>query len=1297
MNIESLENQKIKGKKIELEELFVVLKALGFTIIDGEDDLWIKKYKDQDYLIKIKVNRSNPEKSSIDYGSKIKVERKTTSNFSQPENIVVLECVNRLLEKGYKADRIILEKDWPLGHKTKGFLDILVLDDQDNCFLMIECKTYGEEHQKEKAKMFEDGGQLFSYLIQEKTTKYLCLYSSIHDGSYFRYESDIVTVTDLIRSSNNQQEAFEKWTPQIFETKGIFELEASVYDIKFTGIIKRELEDLKPEEGGLIFNQFAEILRKNVVSDKTNAFNKIFNLFLCKIVDEVETDDNDETKFQWRKNEDAEDVMLRLNDLYKRGMDRYLDLKISAVTDEELNKELEKVNTEEGKEAIRSLFIQQKLYTGNEFAFKEVFDKKTFELNSGVVKEVVKILERKRIKYQGKQQFLGDFFERLLNTGIKQEAGQFFTPIPITSFICKSLPIEQIIENKNKNREEKFLPYVIDYASGSGHFLTEIMAEINKYVEKLDESSIKGGERAKALFSSQKHFYLWAKEYVYGIEKDYRLAKTTKISTFLNGDGDANIIFGDGLDSFKSSTEYRGILKISDDNINNGQFDILVANPPYSVSGFKSTLKKGRESFTLFDRFSDKSSEIECLFIERAKQLVKEGGCVGIILPSSILTNSGIYTEVREILLKYFEFKAIVELGGNTFMATNTNTVVLFLKRISENKHDSIRKLVALFLNNKKDVTVNGIDQAFSKYAEVVYGIDLKEYLSLFDLSPSEELRKSEVFEAYLYFWWNRNQKAKKGSSANTKKNDFINDDFLKYVIEVEKDKMLSFFISYNQKIILSKTPESNQKEKSLLGYEFSGRRGYEGIKMYVDSKGKIVSKLYNEEDLTDQTKLNSYILKNYKNEAITDKDIVDDLRESVGIKYLYELMDYSLPTFDKKITLTLKKKLKFDTKYPLEKLGPQADYIQGLVYDKDDEVQFKTSNRIVTASNIDLATNSLDLTEEKYIKKNIKIESDKKLKKDDIFMCTSSGSIRHLGKVALIDNEVEAYFGGFCAALRTKNTIVPKYLYAILNTQEFRSYVELRKGQNINNLGKDYLLDFRLPVPPIEIQKDIVKDLDKIDKEIEKLNKENQDLKDEIENNFSVIFDQHKDSFTKIENLTYLVQRGKSAQYGFSNIQVIKSGQIRGYYNFDFTEQHFAPEGYLLDQRKLEEEDILINSTGVGTAGRVNYFNLKGDYVVDSHVTIVRFKKDKILPKFVLYSLGHIGFSTIEKMAEGQSGQIELSPETIKNIKIPLLEISAQKKILEKVESIERKISENFERIKILKAEQVDVLKNYL
>ena len=117
--------------------------------------------------------------------------------------------------------------------------------------------------------------------------------------------------------------------------------------------------------------------------------------------------------------------------------DQYLNLKISSVDIEKIDKQLKNLATDKEKEIIKQMFIEQKLYTSNDFAFKEVFDKKTFDFNCVVVKEVVKLLERYKIKYETKQQFLGDFFEKLLNTGIKQEQGQFFTPSPLTSFISK--------------------------------------------------------------------------------------------------------------------------------------------------------------------------------------------------------------------------------------------------------------------------------------------------------------------------------------------------------------------------------------------------------------------------------------------------------------------------------------------------------------------------------------------------------------------------------------------------------------------------------------------------------------------------------------------------------------------------------------------------------------------------------------------------------------------------------------------------------------------------------------------
>ncbi len=65
--------------------------------------------------------------------------------------------------------------------------------------------------------------------------------------------------------------------------------------------------------------------------------------------------------------------------------------------------------------------------------------------------------------------------------------------------------------------------------------------------------------------------------------------------------------------------------------------------------------------------------------------------------------------------------------------------------------------------------------------------------------------------------------------------------------------------------------------------------------------------------------------------------------------------------------------------------------------------------------------------------------------------------------------------------------------------------------------------------------------------------------------------------------------------------------------------------------------------------------------------------------------------------MAEGQSGQIELSPETIKNIKIPVPGLDIQEKTLNKVNSVEEEKSQNLEKIKALKVEQIEVLKKYL
>jgi type I restriction enzyme M protein len=79
-------------------------QSLGFSPKENAAEIYTKRYAG-DYIIDIDL-----AKEHILYGDKIVCESKTTQNFSQPENFVVLECVNRLLEKGYKPEHIVLEK-----------------------------------------------------------------------------------------------------------------------------------------------------------------------------------------------------------------------------------------------------------------------------------------------------------------------------------------------------------------------------------------------------------------------------------------------------------------------------------------------------------------------------------------------------------------------------------------------------------------------------------------------------------------------------------------------------------------------------------------------------------------------------------------------------------------------------------------------------------------------------------------------------------------------------------------------------------------------------------------------------------------------------------------------------------------------------------------------------------------------------------------------------------------------------------------------------------------------------------
>lgn len=240
--------------------------------------------------------------------------------------------------------------------------------------------------------------------------------------------------------------------------------------------------------------------------------------------------------------------------------------------------------------------------------------------------------------------------------------------------------------------------------------------------------------------------------------------------------------------------------------------------------------------------------------------------------------------------------------------------------------------------------------------------------------------------------------------------------------------------------------------------------------------------------------------------------------------------------------------------------------------------------------------------------------------------------------------------------------------------------------------ISKEAISNYKIPLPPIDIQKKMVAELNAIEAiELDTQNKIG-DIRSHL-----LIPDYFEYSTERIEKISIMVQRGKSAAYGNSNIQIIKSGQARGYMEYDFSNRYFVSDSFISDERNLQKGDILINSTGVGTAGRVTLFDLDGDYVVDSHITIVRLDKDRALPKYVLYALANIGFKNIEKMANGQSGQIELALSTINGIRIPLPTIEIQQKIIAQIEPLEQENSELKTKLLGLKHKKKEILMKWL
>lgn len=616
----------------------------------------------------------------------------------------------------------------------------------------------------------------------------------------------------------------------------------------------------------------------------------------------------------------------------------------------------------------------------------------------------------------------------------------------------RCLPLRERMTAAHATGDARVIPKVMDYACGSAHFLTEVIEELQEDLAALD--------------LPQQVNTTWARDCVWGIEKDYRLARTAKIALFLHGAGDANILHADGLEH--------------DDALPRpGALDVLIANPPYSVKDFKQHLNLRHNRFTLLPHLTSNSGEIETLFVERAAQLLAIGGLAGLILPSSILSNSGIYQRARALLLEKFLVRGIVELGGSAFIATGTNTIILLLERRFDTHRDHFAiRADALFHEEKCPNDADFADSDLLLAYSAAAGLDFALYCQWLADPDNElpaDLENTPLFIAYQREFdeltetkRRREQKTFQKQTEDDQQAE-MRGKFLVYCRQAEKTKFVYFALAHTgqlkkgeiipQYTTVLRSADNKAEEQAFLGYKWSQRRGAEGMVFLREpyDGGALYTPGLSHRDES-PAKVAYYFRKAFLVEAPDDLLDGSPLAEKLRIAPTPTFFDFSRTGCDLAFNLSPQQAMKsvqFETRFnrvPFDQVAtleygkplPERSRIPG-------EFPVMGSNGIVGYHN-------------EYLVEGPAIIVGRKC---------SAGKITYIQQNCF---PIDTTFYVSC----DKNKVMLRYLEAILQELKLEEHA---KALGVPGLNRNDVYKFFIPLPPLSVQEKIVKTIEALEK----------------------------------------------------------------------------------------------------------------------------------------------------------------------------------------------------------------------
>lgn len=333
-------------------------------------------------------------------------------------------------------------------------------------------------------------------------------------------------------------------------------------------------------------------------------------------------------------------------------------------------------------------------------------------------------------------------------------------------------------------------------------------------------------------------------------------------------------------------------------------------------------------------------------------------------------------------------------------------------------------------------------------------------------------------------------------------------------------------------------------------------------------------------------------------------------------------------------------------------------DYIQqNININNNDNIKWTDLNKLFLINNF--KTHKTDHGEDngKYIfytgGKKIYLHTDHP---DINELCIILNKTNGSGKCNIfIDDKFSAAKQTILISSKNKNSTLLKYIYYYFRTDIQileRGYI----GANHKNIKVEYIYNLKIPIPSIEIQNKIVEYLDQLNEQKQNLEKLIEQTKNEMKIHFDVFIQIHEIKWTKFGDV-FDLEKGK-----------ISSGKVNNNDNDQYIYVNLSKtKNKTINSYSIDDLNIFINHAGNGDDIIIKYFEGKCEFSnLLSNIIIKKDYLNKINKIFYYYYLKPLEDHIAECYQKGLSNKSLNKDKLYKKLKIPIISIEKQNKIVD-------------------------------